>query len=155
MHFYWPALYHCTVLLNSNERYCTVYLPALTQLHTTAQGTDKHFTPLYLTFLYPLTRNLFNCTPPHIPTESHWGSCTGLWPALYQTVPHCTIHLSKLCHTERDVMALTCDIPSFSPLYKTPCCTLYPTVHNFTVPWLILCTAVCQCNIISIIVFQR
>lgn len=121
MHFYWPALYHCTILLISNERYCTEYLTALAQLHTTAQGTDKHFTPLYLTFLYPLTRTVCNSTPPHIPTESLWGSCTGLWSALYQTVPHCTIHQYQNCFTPNGTVMGT-NLPYtllFAPLQNT------------------------------------
>lgn len=90
MHFYWPAQYSFTVqnLLTSN--YSAVH-------HCTGHWRLNHYTQLF----FSLTRTVCNCTPPHIHTESPRGRCTGLWPALYPTVHHCTIHLPTLYQTER------------------------------------------------------
>lgn len=98
-HLY-PALPCYAFLLTSTVQfYCTEFtyqqLLRCTPLHRTL--TIK---PLYTT-VFSLTRTVCNCTPPHIPTESPRGRCTGLWPALYPTVHHCTIHLPTLYQTER------------------------------------------------------
>lgn len=107
LHMY-PALPYYAFLLTSTlplysftEFEWKILYKILNSTYPAAHHCTGNWQAFHPTIPYFVISTDQNYVQLYIPTESHWGSCTGLWPALYTTVHHCTIHLSKLFHTER------------------------------------------------------